>query len=62
MAEQLDELERRGLISWSEGGEQWTPTMRGLLIGIGLPAFEPGEVDWSNDQIGNQHGDQAECA
>lgn len=39
----LAQLEREGLIAWSERGEQWTPTMRGLLIGISLPAYEPGE-------------------
>jgi hypothetical protein len=39
----LAQLEKEGLIAWSERGEQWTPTMRGLLIGIGLPAYEPGE-------------------
>jgi hypothetical protein len=43
LAATLAQLEDEGLISWSEGGEQWTPTMRGLLIGIGLPAYEPGE-------------------
>lgn len=39
----LAQLEREGLIAWSERGEQWTPTMKGLVIGIGLPAYEPGE-------------------
>jgi hypothetical protein len=43
LAATLTQLEGDGLISWSEKGEQWTPTMRGLLIGIGLPAYEPGE-------------------
>jgi hypothetical protein len=43
LAATLTQLEDDGLISWSEKGEQWTPTMRGLLIGIGLPAYEPGE-------------------
>ena len=42
-AEELEELETQGLISWSEGGEQWTPTMRGLLLGINLPAYQPTE-------------------
>lgn len=59
---QLGELERSGLISWSEGGEQWTPTMRGLLIGIGLPAFEPGESACPEAAPGTQAGTQAECA
>jgi hypothetical protein len=39
----LAQLESEGLIAWSERGEQWTPTMRGLLIGIGLPSYAPGE-------------------
>lgn len=43
MAHELEELVHVGLITWSEIAEQWTPTMRGLLIGMGLPAFEPGE-------------------
>jgi hypothetical protein len=43
IAEDLAALERAGLISWSERGEQWTPTMRGLLLGINLPAYEPNE-------------------
>jgi hypothetical protein len=43
LAATLTQLEGDGLIAWSEKGEQWTPTMRGLLIGIGLPAYEPGE-------------------
>jgi hypothetical protein len=43
LAATLAQLEREGLIAWSERGEQWTPTMRGLLIGIGLPPYEPGE-------------------
>ena len=34
-------LEEGQLIAWSEVAEQWTPTMRGLLIGINLPAYEP---------------------
>jgi predicted transcriptional regulator len=50
LANELAELQRAGLISWSEGGEQWTPTMRGLLIGIGLPAFEPGEAGELDEQ------------
>ena len=46
IAAELTELESVGLISWSEEGEQWTPTMRGLILGLGLPAFEPGaDVD-----------------
>jgi hypothetical protein len=50
----LAQLEREGLIAWSERGEQWTPTMRGLLIGMALPPYEPGDslVDMST----------AECA
>jgi hypothetical protein len=43
LAATLAQLEREELIAWSERGEQWTPTMRGLLIGIGLPAYEPGD-------------------
>ncbi|PRP90976.1 hypothetical protein ENSA5_60510 [Enhygromyxa salina] len=43
MAAELDELAHLGLITWCENAQQWTPTMRGLLVGIGLPAFEPGE-------------------
>jgi predicted transcriptional regulator len=50
LTQELAELQRAGLISWSEGGEQWTPTMRGLLIGIGLPAFEPGEPGEPGEQ------------
>lgn len=42
LAAELRELESAGLISWSEGGEQWTPTMRGLILGLNLPAYEPG--------------------
>lgn len=62
LAQELDELQRGGLISWSEGGEQWTPTMRGLLIGIGLPAFQPGEAACPDAQIDAQANRQAECA
>ena len=51
----LTQLEGEGLIAWSEKGEQWTPTMRGLLIGIGLPAYQPGEC--LVDTV-----DTAECA
>lgn len=43
LAATLTQLEDDGLIAWSEKAEQWTPTMRGLLIGIGLPAYSPGE-------------------
>jgi hypothetical protein len=43
LAATLTHLEDDGLIAWSEKAEQWTPTMRGLLIGIGLPAYQPGE-------------------
>ena len=50
---ELDELELAGLISWSEAAEQWTPTMRGLLLAMSMPAFEPGD---------GQVCDQAECA
>ena len=39
---ELDELEAMGLIAWSEVGQQWTPTMRGLILGLAQPAFEPG--------------------
>lgn len=51
----LAELERAGLISWAEVAEQWTPTMRGLLVGINLPAFEPAAYLMDAD-------DSAQCA
>jgi predicted transcriptional regulator len=55
LAAELAELEAEGLITWSEAGEQWTPTMRGLMLGIALPAYEPvEEID-----LGDAH---AECA
>jgi len=43
LAAELAELDAAGLIAWSEGGAQWTPTMRGLILGLSLPAFEPGD-------------------
>lgn len=55
LAAELAELEAEGLIVWSEGGEQWTPTMRGLMIGIALPAFEPEQELYLGDS-------RAECA
>lgn len=53
LAAELADLEVAGLIGWSEEGEQWTPTMRGLIFGLSLPAFEPGA------DLG---GARAECA
>lgn len=50
---ELEELEEAGLISWSEAAEQWTPTMRGLLLAMSMPAFEPGD---------GRVCSQAECA
>jgi len=52
---ELDELEADGLINWSEAGEQWTPTMRGLLLAMSMPAFEPGDGLECNQA-------EAECA
>ena len=54
LALELAELEAAGLIAWSEGGEQWTPTMRGLLLAMSMPAFEPGD--------GTAEDSCAECA
>ncbi len=50
---ELEELREAGLINWCEAAEQWTPTMRGLLLAMSMPAFEPGD--------GRAFG-QAECA
>lgn len=44
VAAELVDLEHAGLIAWSERGEQWTPTLQGLLVAMSLPAFEPGLV------------------
>ena len=50
---ELTELDAARLISWSDAAQQWTPTMRGLLLAMSMPAFEPGD---------GQVRDQAECA
>ena len=56
LSAELDELETAGLITWAERAEQWTPTMRGLMLAMALPAFEPG------DGTIIDQADQAECA
>lgn len=55
LAEELEELEDEGLIVWSETAEQWSPTMRGLLIGMGMSPYEPSQVLLDPDS-------RAECA
>ena len=40
---ELAELEAHELIAWSEGGEHWGPTLRGLMLAMAMPAFEPGD-------------------
>ena len=57
LAAQLAELDAAGLVAWSEAGDQWTPTMRGLVVGLSQPGFEPGELD--EDLDAEAH---AECA
>lgn len=44
LADRLTDLQAAGLVSWSEQAQQWTPTMRGLAIGMALPAFDPSQT------------------
>ncbi|GEM_PF-5817893 len=41
LADELEDLTRAGLVGWSDQAQQWTPTMRGLMLGIALPAYDP---------------------
>ncbi|NVB41956.1 hypothetical protein G6O69_29275 [Pseudenhygromyxa sp. WMMC2535] len=54
LAAELAALEGDQLIAWSERAQQWTPTLRGLAMGLNLPAFEPDAAPFTTAE--------AECA